>query len=120
MQDNEWYHTRYFPFQIVGSLSEVPLTCCKRCGVIVWDQTLHERAYHDNNQVVVHNHEGTGQEDSTDESDGAATEVEDLAGGGPEPLGLSRSAPAERPISSPPASRAGRTTAAGTGRKGRS
>jgi hypothetical protein len=111
MQDNEWYHTRYFPFQIVGSVSEVPLTCCKRCGVIVWDQTLHERAYHDN--------EDTGEEDSTDESDGAATEVEDLAGGGPEPLGVGRSAPAERPISNPPASRTGRTTAAGTGRKGR-
>jgi hypothetical protein len=113
MQDNEQYHTRYFPFQIVGSVSEVPLTCCKRCGVIVWDQTLHERAYHDN--------ESTGEEGSTTgESDGAATEVEDLAGGGPEPIGLSRSAPTERPISSPPASRTGRTTAAGTGRKGRS
>lgn len=60
MADEKPYETRFFN----SRTGDVALTCCTRCGAIVWNPTLHERNYH-------------ADEDSTDEEDSSeATSIE--------------------------------------------
>lgn len=116
MEELEQYHKRYFDTKY----GEVALTCCALCGAVVWNPELHERAYHSDDNQGSAEEEGTGQGDG--ENPGDTGQVETGADGfadvGGEPVGVGRSTATDRSVSSPPAIRTGRATAAGTGRKG--
>src|SRR4051812_48127697 len=106
MEEDDKYQKRYFGTRT----GDVELTCCRRCGSIVWNPSLHERTYHgsENDQV------GTGVEDiivAGAEDDGNRLDLGTSGSG--------RDSAPDRPVSSPPARGTGRATAAGTGKQGR-
>src|SRR4051794_28935651 len=90
------YATRWFN----ARLGEVGLTCCMRCGAIVWNPTLHERTYH-------------GKQEDSDENSSAEPGLSEVG------LRSGSSDVPERPRPGSTGSGAGRTTAAGTGKQSR-
>jgi hypothetical protein len=83
------YETRFFN----ARTGEVALTCCTRCGAILWNPQMHERIYH--------------ADESNAEASGAETQTSTTEVGA--------NAATDRRVSSP----VGRSVAAGTGKPGR-